>query len=69
VRPQHLAQRGVQQVRGGVIAPRGIAQRRGHFARSVSPTRSARATMRCTVSPGTPGNTDSTSATLFAARE
>ena len=31
VRAQHLAQRGVQQVRGGVVAPRGVAQRRGHF--------------------------------------
>ena len=39
VRAQHLAQGRVQQVRGGVIAPRGIAQRLGHFGRSTSPTR------------------------------
>ena len=31
VRAEHLAQRGVQQVRGGVVAPGGVAQRRGHF--------------------------------------
>ena len=30
VRAEHLAQRGVQQMRGGVVAHGGVAQRRGH---------------------------------------
>ena len=31
MRPQHLAQGGMQQMRSGMVAPRGIAQRCGHF--------------------------------------
>ena len=66
VRAQHLAQGGVQQVRRGVIAARGIAQRRGHFgAQHVAHGDGRHAsTMRCTVSPGTPGKAVSTSATF-----
>ncbi len=57
VRAEHLAQRSVQQVRGGVVAPRGVAQRSGDFrAQCIADVRWAHAlTMRWTVESGNAG--------------
>ena len=70
VRAQHLAQRGVQQVRRRVIAHRGVAQRRVHSARSIIADCDRRVAVRCDArsGPGTGGYAVSTSATFSPVR-
>ena len=62
VRAQHLPERSVKQMRGGVIAPRGIAQRRGDFGAETSPVGiGARGHDLVDRQSGEPGKTVSTS--------